>query len=116
MADEDQLHDTVEKGIKSWLAAGAFTLVLVGGDMMKESHGEGIGFWIGGVLVVLALPAYLSAAWWKVIKPWLNHRALEYVTAFSQRLPWWARSLAFVVLALGLAQILPKVHFSPKWL
>jgi len=110
----EEIPDTVEKGIKSWLAAGAFTLVLVGGDVMKESRGEGIGFWIGGLLVILALPVYLSAAWWQVIKPKMDRRALEYLTAFSQRIPWWGRSLAFVLLAVGLAQIFPKLQFGPQ--
>ena len=32
----EELPDTVEKGIKSWLAAGAFTLVLVGGGCNKR--------------------------------------------------------------------------------
>lgn len=108
MSEEEQIPDTIEKGIKSWLAAGAFTLVLVGGDVMKESHGEGLGFWVGGVLVLLALPVYLSAAWWRLVKSKMDRRALEYVTAFSQRIPWWARSLIFVALAFALAQTMPR--------
>jgi hypothetical protein len=107
----EELPDTVEKGIKSWLAAGAFTLVLVGGDVIKESHGEGIGFWMGGFLVILALPVYLSAAWWKVVKSKMSNQALEYLTTFSEKIPWWASSLAFILLAVVLSQMLPKVQF-----
>jgi hypothetical protein len=107
----DELPDTIEKAIKAWLGAVAFTLVLVGGDMMKESQGERAKFWLGGVLVLVALPIYLSAAWWRLIESKLDGRARQYIIAIASRIPWWVRSLAFVILAFALAQVLPGVHF-----
>jgi hypothetical protein len=111
----DEVPDTVEKGIKSWIGAVAFTAVLIGGELMREDYAKrGTAFWVGTFLVVIGLPLYLSAAWWKLAQEKLDRRALNALKAVSERTPWWARSILTVLLALILAQFVPNL-WSRFW-
>jgi hypothetical protein len=106
----DEIPDTVEKGIKSWIGAVAFTVVLIGGELMREDHAQrGVAFWIGAGLVVIGLPLYLSAAWWRLAKEKLDTRALELLRGLAENTPWWARSLLTLLLAFILAQFIPSL-------
>jgi hypothetical protein len=105
----DTVPDTADKAIRDFLGAIAFTLVLIGGEMMAEK--DGLRFWTGTLLVFAAIPVYLSGALWKTVKPHLNKETLDRVDAVVNRAPWWSRGLFIVLLALVISQTIGQI----KW-
>jgi hypothetical protein len=105
----DTIPDTADKGIREFLAAVGFTLVLIGGEMMAEK--DGLRFWTGTILVLAAIPFYLSGALWNAVRPHLNKYALASLDAISNRAPWWLRGFFIVFLALIISQIIGQVRW-----
>ena len=100
----DVVPETADKAIREFLGAIGFTLVLTGGEMMADK--EGLRFWIGVILVLCAIPVYLSGALWNMLKPHLNQGGLIAINSFVERLPWWFRGALIVIIAIVLSQII----------
>lgn len=93
----ETVPDSADRAIREYLGAVAFTLVLLGGEMMVEK--EGSRFVWGLVLMAAALPIYLSGAWWKLLKSRLNKSAVDAVEGVAVSTPWWVRSALIATLA-----------------
>ena len=100
----DEIPDRADAAIRGWIGAVAFTLVLVGGELMVEK--DGLRFWVGLALVIVALPTYLSAALWRMLAEKVDIRALSAVNKFALRSPWWLRAVFIFGLALFLSQFI----------
>ena len=105
----DELPETKDKAVREWLAAISLVMVLGGVDLMiKEDR---FRFWTGAILIIMALPVYLSAAWWRLLKPKLNVQALATINAVAIRVPWWVRTLIIVGLILALSTFVIRLAF-----
>lgn len=94
----EEIPETTDAAIRGWIVAIAFTLVLVGGELMSEKDASAVRFWLGLGLVVAGLPCYLSAGWWKTLKPNLNVRFLLTLNGVATDARWWFGILvAFLV-------------------
>jgi hypothetical protein len=105
----DELPETADKAIRSWLAAIGFTLVLAGGDMMAEKDGARFG--IGLALVIAALPVHFTWVFWQKIKPRLSVGILHELSTIAVSPKWWFGSLLVLLAAL----ILTPVVEVPRW-
>ena len=78
--------------------------------MVAERQGVRVG--IGTILVVTALPIYLSAAWWRLIKPKLNVEALGAVRKLASVAPWWLHALFIFGVAVLLSRFVNGFPFG----
>jgi hypothetical protein len=70
----DELPDTPDKGIRAFLGALGFIVMLIGAEMMAEK--DGARFKLGLVLVLAGLPIFLSAAIWRFVRQYLSANVL----------------------------------------
>jgi hypothetical protein len=76
----DEVAETFGGGLRAYLAAGGFIVMLIGAEILREGGNR----WIGIGLILVGLPIFLSAAvwnkcrqWWKRTKP----AELQYLSA-----------------------------------
>jgi hypothetical protein len=103
----EEAPETTDKAIREYLGAIAFTLVLVGGELMAEK--DGLRFRAGVALAVAALPVYLSAALWRLVKPRLNVQTLVHLNKGLAL--WWIRAVFIFALAVILSQFMGRWSF-----
>lgn len=101
MSEEEDIPDTADRAVRGWIVAIGFTLVLVGGEMMAEKDGARTA--LGAILLVAALPVYLSAAWWRMTKEHLSGGQLSTLRMVASDTRWWFGLLAFVLVWLAVS-------------
>jgi hypothetical protein len=106
----EEVPETADGAIRGWIVAVGFTLVLIGGELMAEK--DGVRFWTGFGLAVAGLPCYLSAAWWKTLKPKLDDRFLTTLNNVATDARWWVGCLFIVLAGLILSPAIEKWIWS----
>jgi hypothetical protein len=110
----EEVPETADGAIRGWMVAVGFTLVLTGGELMTEK--DGVRFGTGVLLAVAGLPCYLSAYWWKALKPKLPERFLATLNGVATDARWWAGGLLIFLTALLLSPGIGNLLRSQTWL
>jgi hypothetical protein len=100
MAEEEEVPDTHDKAVRGWIVAVGFTLVLVGGEMMAERAAR---FVLGAFILLLALPVYLSAAWWKIVREKLSTEQVSTLRLVANDAHWWFGLFFILIISLAIS-------------
>jgi hypothetical protein len=102
----DEVPDRVDAAVRAYIGAVAFCCVLIGAELMEKGN---VG--VGGFLVLVGLPLYLSAAIWRLVKTKLDRRVLTSVNSIASDARWWVGVLLVVLTGLAISPFLGDGSF-----
>jgi uncharacterized protein (TIGR02594 family) len=103
----DEIQDTPNGAIRALLGAIGFILILLGGEMIKDSFHPLIGLF----LLLLGVACYFALVVWKLVKKRLPERIPADLSIIATSPRWW-----FAILGIfGLAVILSPYVEQRRW-